>query len=68
MKRLITAALAGCISLSVAGVFAGCSASASVEPDHARPASSRDDTYYKKTEVRDANGNIVEKKVETKSY
>lgn len=68
MKRLMTAALAGCISLAISGVFAGCSAGVSVDPDRARPASSRDSSYYKKTEVRDANGNIVERKVETKSY
>ena len=68
MKRVISSVLLGCMSLALSGVIAGCSASASVDPDRsARPASSSD-TTYKKTTYRDANGNVVERKVETKTY
>jgi hypothetical protein len=67
MKRLLSTALLACVSLAFSGVMAGCSASASVDPDRARPASSSD-TTYKKTTYRDANGNVVERKVETRTY
>jgi hypothetical protein len=67
MKRLLSSVLLASISVAFSGIMAGCSASASVDPDRAQPASSSD-TYYKKTTTTDANGNVVERKVETKRY
>ena len=66
MKRLVASVLLVGISAAFSGMSIGCSASAGIEPDRSRPASSRDDSYYKKTETRDANGNLVERKVETR--
>jgi hypothetical protein len=66
MKRLILCTLVGSLGLAVSGAMVGCSASANVEPDRSRPASSRDSSY-KKTEVRDANGNLIERKTETRT-
>ena len=70
MKRLLVSMLLGSLTLTLGGVMAGCSASASVDPHdsdvHARTSSDRQETY-KKTTVRDANGNVVERKVETKT-
>jgi hypothetical protein len=70
MKRLLVSMLLGSVTLTLGGVMAGCSASASVDPHdsgvHARTAGDRDETYTKKTIVRDANGNVVERKVEEK--
>ena len=62
MRNLIVSALVGSIALS--GLI-GCSGSVDVEKDH--HAGAGGDHYYKKTETRDANGNLVEKKVESKS-
>jgi hypothetical protein len=68
MKRLLSSVLLASISVAFSGVMAGCSASASVDPDRsARPASDSD-TYYKKTTTTDSNGNVTERKVETKRY
>jgi hypothetical protein len=66
MKRFILCTLVGSLGLAVSGAMVGCSASASVDPP-ARSASDTNSSSYKKTEVRDANGNLVERKVETKS-
>ena len=71
MKSLITTVLLSSMSIAT-GALVGCSASGSVEPDHNARTEVRTDTNgssssYKKTEVRDANGNLVEKKVETRN-
>jgi hypothetical protein len=66
MKSLIVSLVAGSLSLAVSGAMVGCSASGSIEPDHTSTTSGSSSSY-KKTEVRDANGNLIEKKVETKS-
>jgi hypothetical protein len=70
MKRLLVPVLLGSVILTFGGVMAGCSASAGADPHdgdlHARTAGDRDESYTKKTTVRDANGNVIERKVETK--
>ena len=67
MKTLFASILLAGLSLTLAGANIGCSASAGIEPDRSRPAGSRDgDSSYKKTEVRDANGNVVERKTEVR--
>jgi hypothetical protein len=70
MKRAISAAVLGFVSLALSGAMIGCSASADVDPNHGH-VSSRTTTVdntgtasYKKTTYRDANGNVVEQKVE----
>jgi hypothetical protein len=67
MKSLIASFVVGSLSLAVSGAMVGCSASGSIEPAHTSSTSSGSSSSYKKTEVRDANGNLIEKKVETKS-
>lgn len=68
MKSLIVSLVAGSLSLAVSGAIAGCSASGSIEPDRTHTSTSAGtSSSYKKTEVRDANGNLIEKKVETKN-
>ncbi len=69
MKSIYTSLVLMSLSLAVSGVFAGCSASGSIEPNHDTSTSTGNSSSssYKKTEVRDANGNLVEKKVETKN-
>jgi hypothetical protein len=51
----------------VTGAMTGCHASADVEPNHTSSVNGSSSSSYKKTEVRDANGNLVEKKVESHS-
>ena len=72
MKRAISAAILGCVSLVLTGVV-GCSAGVDVDPNHthtSRTTTTVDNTgtaSYKKTTYRDANGNVVEQKVEKRS-
>ena len=67
MKSLFASILLAGISLALSGANIGCSASAGIEPDRSRPASSRDgDSSYRKTETRDANGNVIERKTEVR--
>jgi hypothetical protein len=68
MKSLFASILLAGMALALSGANLGCSASAGVEPDRSRPAGSRDDDRsYKKTEVRDANGNVIERRTETRN-
>lgn len=67
MKRLLSLALLACASVALSGAMVGCSASANVDPNHDHVSTSTDttgDTTYKKTTVRDANGNVVETKTQ----
>lgn len=66
MKSMIASIVIAAMSLALSGSVVGCSASGSIEPDHTSTSRSGMDSSYKKTEVRDANGNVVESKVETK--
>ena len=72
MKRIVIPALVGSLALAVSGALAGCSAGVSVDPPRSTSSSTTTvrpagDSTYKKTEVRDANGNLIERKVESKS-
>ena len=68
MKKFYSTLLLASLSLAVSGVFAGCSMSGSIDPNHdVSNSKSGSTSTYKKTEVRDANGNLIEKKVESKS-
>ena len=62
MKRLLVITILGCFT----GAMAGCSASATIDPDrdHVSGSHMSSDTSVKKTTYRDANGNVVEQKVE----
>ena len=69
MKRAISAAVLGVVTLALSGVMVGCSAGVDVDPnhDHVSSRTTVDNTgtaSYKKTTYRDANGNVVEQKVE----
>ena len=70
MKRAISAAVLGVVTLALSGVMVGCSAGVDVDPnhDHVSTRTTTTDTSgtasYKKTTYRDANGNVVEQKVE----
>ena len=61
MKSIFTTLVLGSLALAIAGPLAGCSDRYETTQETTRP-----DSSYKKTEVRDANGNLIEKKVETK--
>jgi hypothetical protein len=69
MKCAISAAVLGVVSLALSGVMVGCSAGVDVDPNRSHvSATTTTDTSatasYKKTTYRDANGNVVEQKVE----
>ena len=66
MKSMISSAIVVVLSLGLSGAIIGCTASGSIEPDHTSTSTNGSSSSVKKTEVRDANGNLVEKKVETK--
>ncbi len=69
MKRAISAIVLGIVSFAVSGAMVGCSAGVNVDPDRAHTSSSTTgDSTYRKTTVRDANGNVVETKTEKKAY
>jgi hypothetical protein len=68
MKSMLASLIVASLSLAVTGAMTGCHASADVEPDHTSSnINGSSSSSYKKTEVRDANGNLVEKKVESHS-
>ena len=64
--KILKALLVPCLSIGITGALAGCSVHGEVDPAHSTSTSGTSSSY-KKTEVRDANGNLVEKKVETRT-
>jgi hypothetical protein len=67
MKSMLASIVIASLSFTVTGAMTGCHASADVEPNHTSSVNGSSSSSYKKTEVRDANGNLVEKKVESHS-
>ena len=73
MNRMLTTLVLGCVSIALSGGVVGCSAGVNVDPNHDHVSSSTTTTdnggsaSYKKTTVRDANGNIVEQKTEKRN-
>ena len=69
MKPIFASLLLASLSLAISGIFAGCSASGSIDPNHDTSMSTNgsNSSSYKKVEVRDANGNLKEKTVESKT-